>query len=262
MKIATILPTEYLNLEAGSDYHMCLAHLLPNEEYRAFFEWQALRGAYIIMDNGVVETGEPLPVHVLLDYAEQAGVTEMTLPDKLNDRMVTLHLHKHALDYISKMSNQRVMLIPQGCNQEDWINSVKDMLALAKRYSNAGAIGISKFCVGPKLFDSRLDALNSVPELLQSRMDIHLLGCPNQPGEIHCIDVMLKGRIRGVDSGLPVFYTQTAKILTTSSSRPKEVELDFNQIFTAAEIVLLKRNIKEWKRIIHDKIITQWRCEG
>ena len=261
MKVATILPTEYLDLEAESDYHMCLAHLLSDDAYRKFFEWQAARGAYVIMDNGVVETGEPLSTHVLLALAKQIGITEMTLPDKLNDRMVTLHLHKHALDYISKISNQRVMLIPQGCNQEDWINSAKDMLALAKQYSNAGAIGISKFCVGPKLFDSRLDALNSVPELLQSRMDIHLLGCPNQPGEIHYIDVMFKGRIRGVDSGLPVFYTQMAKILTASSSRPKEVELDFNQIFTATEIELLKRNIKEWKRIIHDRILTQWRCE-
>lgn len=261
MKIATILPTKYLDLEAGSDYHMCLAHLLSNDEYRKFFEWQVQRGAHVILDNGVVETGEPLPAHVLLVLAEQIGVTEMTLPDKLNDRMVTRHLHKHALDYISEMSHQRVMLIPQGCDKDDWINSVKDMLTLAKRYSNAGAIGISKFCVGPKLFTSRLDALKSVPELLQSDMDIHLLGCPNQPGEIHCIDAMFGGRIRGVDSGLPVFYTRMTKVLTASSSRPKGVELDFDQIFTTAEIGLLKRNIKEWKRIIHDGIITQWRCE-
>ena len=121
MKIATILPTKHLSLEADSDYHMCLAHLMDNDEYRKFFEWQVARGAHVIMDNGVVETGEPLPAHKLFEIAAASGITEMTLPDKINDRMVTSHLHEYALDLLACFycSDQKVMLIPQGGNRED-----------------------------------------------------------------------------------------------------------------------------------------------
>lgn len=263
MKIATILPTRHLSLEAGSDYHMCLAHLMDNDEYRKFFEWQVNRGAHVIMDNGVVETGEPLPAHKLFEIAAASGITEMTLPDKINDRMVTMHLHTSALELQNKYyhridvekvaeSVQKVMLIPQGCDQRDWINSVDDMLYLARKYHrNVSAIGISKFCVGEPLFESRLKALESVPQLINSDLDIHLLGCPGSPKEMLDITIEFPNRIRGVDSGLPVFYTLTGQRLTYHSERPQGIELDFDHEFNFSGRKLLESNVRLWKRMIH-----------
>lgn len=262
MKIATILPTENLGIEARSDYHMCLAHLMNIAEYRKFFEWQVARGAHVIMDNGVVETGQALPIIRLLEIAADVGVTEMTLPDRINDRRVTLHMHKNALELIEmcgdlssqssqlRYSHQKVMVIPQGCDQEDWIASVVDMLKLAEEHPNIVAVGISKFCVGEKLFKSRLDALNSVPGLLESPLDIHLLGCPDHPSEIRYIAKELNERVRGVDSGLPVFYTLHRQVMTTTSVRPVGLELDFDVKFDCNEENLLVRNVRMWKRLI------------
>ena len=253
MKIATILPTKHLSLEADSDYHMCLAHLMDNDEYRKFFEWQVARGAHVIMDNGVVETGEPLLVHKLIDIAEACEVTEMTLPDKINDRMVTLHLHAHALDFLTNVhkSEQKVMLIPQGCTRSDWVSSVHDMLTLAEKYpETVSAIGISKFCVGENLFESRLEALQSVPWLIDSELDIHLLGCPSSPEEMLDIEREFPNCIRGVDSGFPVFYTLAGQRLTYHSERPQGIELDFDHEFDQFDRRLLESNVRMWKRMI------------
>lgn len=263
MKIATILPTKHLSLEADSDYHMCLAHLMNNDEYRKFFEWQVARGAHVIMDNGVVETGEPLPAHKLFEIAAASGITEMTLPDKINDRMVTSHLHASALklqnEYYHRIdvekvpeSVQKVMLIPQGCDKGDWVSSVYEMLTLAKKYpETVSAIGISKFCVGENLFESRLEALQSVPWLINSDLDIHLLGCPGSPAEMMKITIEFPDRIRGVDSGLPVFYTLAGKKLTYHSDRPQGIELDFDHEFDQFDRRLLESNVRMWKRMIH-----------
>lgn len=263
MKIATILPTSHLHMEAESDYHMCLAHLMGNSEYRKFFEWQAARGAHVIMDNGVVETGMPLPAHKLFELAAASGITEMTLPDEINDRMLTFHLHENALklqsEYYHRLdvekipeSIQKVMLIPQGCTQNDWTYSVMDMLRLARKYSHTvSAVGISKFCVGELMFSSRLEALASVPQLIESDLNIHLLGCPGSPTEIMRIANRFGERIRGVDSGLPVFYTLVGQELTYRSERPQSMELDFDHKFEDQHESLLGQNVRMWKRMIN-----------
>ncbi len=262
MQIATILPIAHLALEAESGYHMCLAHLMDDPEYRKFFEWQAAAGKHVIMDNGVVEVGTPLHIWQLMNIAKDAGITEMTLPDRINDRITTLHLHKSAMDILETFNpEQKVMLIPQGCDRENWIESVRNMLDLAAKYSNqVTAIGISKFSVNrthrdgnTKLFDSRLEALLSVPLLLESDLQIHLLGCPDSPKEIREIDMAFPDRIRGVDSGLPVFYTMHGGYLKAGAVRPIGKELDFDAKFKDENLSLLKENIHTWKEMIFPK---------
>jgi len=254
IEIASILPTAHLNLEAESDMHMMLAHLVCDPEYTAFFKWQAARGAFILMDNGVVETGEALPFLELFRIATKVGVTEMTLPDVIRDRKRTQRLHEDALnildsaDHLGYPRRQRVMVIPQGDSQEDWICSVNDMLKLAKEYpQNVMSVGISKFCTGDGMFGNRLQALSRVPQLIESDLEIHLLGCPEHPSEIRHIDNAFPRRIRGVDSGLPTFYTLHGERLNEVSVRPHGIELDFDTVFVDEKLALLKRNIHAWK---------------
>jgi hypothetical protein len=261
MKIATILPFAHLDLEASNDYHMFLAHLMDNPEYRAFVKWQGARCAHTILDNGVVETGIPLSAYKLMRIAKESGITEMTLPDEINDRMVTKHLHYSAMEMLEGFNpNQKVIVIPQGCTREDWIDSVNDMLTLASKYpKQITTIGISKFCVnrtkrdgGTKMFDTRLEALKAVPELPAQGLAIHLLGCPDHPDEIREIRKEFPIAVRGVDSGLPVFYTMHGRELNENTIRPVGLELDFNIKFvTEGRLALLKRNIAVWKTMIN-----------
>ena len=259
MKIATILPFKHLSLEAGSDYHMFLAHLMDNPEYAAFAKWQAARGAFTMLDNGVVETGVPLHIYQLMRLAKDCGITEMTLPDKINDRVETRQLHSSAMEMLENYNpGQKVMVIPQGATRSEWVESVIDMLALAHEYpKQITAIGISKFCVNKtredlrsKLFDSRLEALKAMPKSSSLKLDIHLLGCPDHPNEINQIRWACP-RVRGVDSGLPVFYTLHDLELTESSTRPVGKELNFNAEFKAECLTLLKHNISTWKALIN-----------
>lgn len=260
MKIATILPTAHLELEAETDYHMCLAHLMENKTYRSFYAWQAARGAHVIMDNGVVETGEPLSMFQLMRIALQVGVTEMTLPDKLNDRRETLHLHSDALNMLQDYNpEQRVMLIPQGYTRADWVDSVNDMLSLAERFPDqVSAIGISKFqvngiahCAAGTMYNDRLQALRAVPQLFTSGVAIHLLGCTDYIDELMYIQDALPGVIRGVDSGLPTFYTMHNQELDRHTARPTGMELDFDAKFTPKAAELLRVNTHRWKHLIN-----------
>ena len=58
-------------------------------------------------------------------------------------------------------------------------------------------------------------------------------------------------RIRGVDSGLPVFYTLADKKLTYHSERPQDIELDFDHEFDQFDRRLLESNVRMWKRMIN-----------
>jgi len=239
MRIATILPTSYLFLEKKSDYHLCLAHQVKKDPiYAEFFKMQVTRGAFVIQDNGVVETGTPLNIDELVSLADQIKCQEMILPDFIYDLTKTLRMSLSALRYVrDKLSREmRLMAVPQGDTQGKWVACVREMLSW-----NIDTFGITRFLV-PKVFSSRLLALESVPELLKSNKEIHLLGCPENPREIAEIDKAFLGRIRGVDSGIAAIYTQAGQVL--AGDKPDRViDLDAKLLDEG----LLKSNIRIWK---------------
>lgn len=92
MEIATILPTKYLGMREDGQYNMCLAHLMDRPAYRDFFREQSRKGFFVLMDNGVVETNEPLKMEELIEIAEDIGATEMVLPDAIRDKIGRAHV--------------------------------------------------------------------------------------------------------------------------------------------------------------------------
>lgn len=241
MKIATILPIAHLHLEQNNDYHLCLAHLLGDDEYFNFFKAQASAGKFVMMDNGVVEVGKPLTIEELYDLAVEVGVNEFILPDAIRDRGATLALSGQAIGYCLKRMRSEgrwmnLVAVPQGATAEEWADCVREMLAWPVR-----TIGISRFTNA--YFPNRLEALRAVPELIASSKDIHLLGCPGDPAEMADIDRSFPGRIRGVDSGIAAMYTQVGKAMCDGEPKPV-VELDFAGVLPE---FLLKLNIAWWQ---------------
>lgn len=242
MKIATILPTEYLGLEMRNDYHLCLAHLLGDARYGEFFKHQARKGNLVMMDNGVVETGEPMDIHELITLADHHGVHEMVLPDKIYSKQETLMRGGRAMFYFYKKRSEMehdidLVAVPQGADAREWAICVKEMLEWPVK-----TIGISRFIY--RYFPSRAEALRSVPELVDSDKEIHLLGCPNDPREIYEVEQAFPGRVRGVDSGIAAMYTQVGKYAGDGDPKP-DVELDFSN--DALDEGLLQRNVEWWR---------------
>jgi len=238
MKISTILPIEYLRLERFNDYHLCLAHLLNDSDYFTFFFNRAREGKFVLMDNGVVETGRPLPMEKLLNLALRCGFNEVILPDSLNNRKETLSMGAKAIEIASEGYHMvpDLMAVPQGNTKDDWIQCVNEMLDWP-----VNGIGISRFTKA--FFEDRVEALLAVEDLISSSKEIHILGCPGDPSEIARIECTFPGRVRGTDSGIAAIFTQAGRRMSDGGGKP-DIALDFHN--NRLDAALLKENIEWW----------------
>lgn len=249
MQIATILPVKDLEMRRDRDYNMALAHLVDVKAYREFFRSQSDDGKFVLMDNGVVETGVPMPIAELLDRAETIGATEMVLPDMLRNKDETLRLGREAMTAIfadPRQTKFSLLAVPQGSTKEEWRECVLEMLTWPVK-----AIGISRFVNA--YYDHRKDALADVPELLASNKEIHLLGCAGDPKEMWEIEEAHgHGRIRGVDSGIASIYAQAGKKMSGRTKKPDN-ELDFLTDDTSGD-ELLKYNVEWWEKRVRGEV--------
>jgi len=260
MRVATILPIPFLPLVGSDDYHMCLAHLLHHRAYRDFFVAQAQMGHFVLMDNGVVETGFAKPTAELFALADAVHPTQVCLPDSINDRRATLALFRSAVSQWDKSTGFETMAIPQGETLEEWISCASHMLRAAEVTDGVTAMGITKFLEGKVA--CRADAIENVPGLVDSDLDLHLLGVlGSDPTEIWRTEQRLPGRIRGCDSGIAAIYTQAGLVLG-EAPRPR-VDLDFDppmdvRVQRAGEggpvgfwrADRLATNLRRWKAVV------------
>jgi hypothetical protein len=248
MLIASIVPTGNLDLIFDDQYHMALAHLVgEDKQYTAFYANQARMGRWVLMDNGVVETGVPLPFDELLARAGLIGATEVVLPDKIGDRRETLRLGLGALSLWAGVKGKRtprLMSVPQGETAREWELCASEMIAWP-----VGALGISRFA--PKWealrgWRSRVACLASRTggRLRKSKRAIHLLGCGDEIGEAAEIEVNWPGRIRGTDSGVATMATAQGLLLSVGGERVHG-KLD---VATRLDPVALAANLAVWRR--------------
>jgi len=245
MKIATILPLRRMGFERDNDYHMALAHLLYNEEYRQFFIDKSARGDHVIMDNGVVETGIPMRIEELISLAKTIRATELICPDFLGNRWETVKWSSHGV-YQADISGLRSMVVPQGRDQDDWVKCMEEMLTWIPRIS---AIGVSKFITS---YMPRAKAV----ELIDAQdhfIPIHLLGCPGDPREIADISSQFPGRVRGVDSGVAAFYSAGGVRMASGKPRP-DSSFDF---LDGSEIDphLIQENREYWRMMCLPQVV-------
>jgi hypothetical protein len=246
MEICTILPTAHLGLESESQFHLCLAHqMIQDQKYRAFFLKMSSEGKWATMDNGSAEGHAPMHIDSLLDLAGEIKCSEIVLPDHLFDRKATLAHSRGAMLWYQanyKEGFPQLLAVPHGDTPQEWVKCVEEMVT----WEAVKCIGISRFLV-PRIFQNRVEALHKVPMLIDSTKEIHILGCPGSPAEISRIDSLFPGRIRSVDSGIAAIYTQAGRKLTMGSPKPNEV-IDLNRGYL--DDTLLKENIHQWKTMV------------
>ena len=198
MKVAHIVPTKFLWTTEDADYHMCLGHLIGEDfEYTTFYKRQAYVGAYVIMDNGVYETGEPLSIEEICRRANMIGASEIILPDYYKDGKKSLETTREAVEYAREHFKGKLMAVPQGENLEEWVHNAILTLAL-----DIDVLGVPKWLSGEGM-RARLRALQILGHLTRGR-EVHLLGCAENPIESQLIATAGKAgdfpEVRGIDS--------------------------------------------------------------
>jgi hypothetical protein len=245
LKVASIVSTPHLRETSNNDYFMALAHLVPgDEEYAAFFRDMSDAGKFVLMDNGVVETGTAMPIDRVLEIGAEIKAKEIILPDQLGNMAKTIDLGMEALHFIQDegLKTPRLLAVPQGETLSEWLFCLKEM-----SHWPIHTIGISRFGPAPR---AELIYEGWKLGLFSRFLDIHLLGCKADPIEVARIVAGFPSlNIRGVDSAFPFYYALKGIRLPDESPVPRE-ELDFHG--SRADSALLAANIAWW----------EYRCRG
>lgn len=251
MKVATIVPQNYLQLTRNDDYLMCLGHLIgaPGmSEYTDFFLWAAAEGRFVIMDNGLIEN-DPRPITELADKAHRIGASEMIMTDVFRDKNATLKAIAEGVKALEGIEHPRLMLVPQGDSVDEWVECAHELICTYSRMDFT--IGVPKVLVHLGGRDGRIEALTKLVERcpVAKHKTYHLLGCWTTPLEITIIDKLVRQgtlpNIRGVDSAIPFVYARAGKTLD-SQDRPDSEPINFE--YSKVNPLLLRRNIAHWRR--------------
>lgn len=242
MKLATILPTPYLALAEEDDMHMALAHLVGKDpEYTEFFKARAAEGKFVILDNGVVETGVPVPIEVLVSKAKLIGASEIIIPDFFLNGEATMNSAIECIPYVrSNAPELKIMVVPQGDSIEDWMYYAKETIKL-----DIDTIGIPKVLTKFGGRDARLEVLADLGFSLRG-LDVHLLGCWENPLELTMIAKAVAAEqicpVRSCDSAVAYAYARD-NILISHGVRPSGA-IDFSA--HDANVECLIKNIAIW----------------
>jgi hypothetical protein len=247
MKMATIVPTAYLDLTEHGDYFMALAHLVGKDKvYTEFFKKQADRGAFVLLDNGVIE-GDQQTIEAICKKAILINATEIILPDVFLDGDATLESSMKALDFVKRYyPNLKTMAVPQGRNMEEWLQCAALMLEW-----DIDSIGIPKKLTDIEGRDARLLAIatlhQAMPKLLKS-VEIHLLGCWDNPIECTMIEKAVQQGdipvVRGCDSAIAYVYARENMLIVDGPRPTGEIKFDAKDVTGD----LLPLNITIWEQ--------------
>lgn len=250
MKVASIVPVNYLESIAKDDYHMCLAQFYNRADMRPYYEFyrkQAEKGAFVILDNGTAE-GATASVEHMIAVANVISPSEVVIPDSLQDADVTL---QWASDYMGKLRfclpNTRLMGVAQGETLEEWVCCAQALL-----HMGIDTLGVPKILVKTLGRNGRATALLALykkdPQCLEGKQ-IHLLGCWEDAFEAKVISNLVRqGRlpeVRGIDSCLPYIHSVAGQLMD-EGPRP-DVHMMFTPDSPQVDKWLLGENIHFWK---------------
>lgn len=227
MKLAFIAPTSLLRQHqsiAASRFQMVIASQMLVEATREhtpyidFYKERAQNGDFIILDNGVWETGKSVTDNDLLSAADHLGASEVVIPDVMRDAESTLTLASgfintyrrryHSLSHEGR--RPRLMFVPQGANFHEWLDCYYRGINKFGQYIDT--IGIPKWlgCMTPDNYQGRGLLLSAPAMQFFARFDYHLLGV-NTLSELEYLrlyDQRLLAHIRSADTSLPFVMAQ------------------------------------------------------
>lgn len=191
---------------SGFKYQMAIAsQMLVDAGYQEKVRQMCLDGHYVILDNGVWETGQSISDSKLISLAMQVGASEIVIPDSMKDPESSLLQAESFLKlfYSQDMAayeRPKLMLVPQAKVADAWHGQY--LLALKTFGPYVDTIGIPKW-LGP----ARLSVINEMP--FYAKFDYHMLGCngineiPRDVSHESHIHSKMRSQIRSIDSSLP-----------------------------------------------------------
>lgn len=204
LKAAVIAPTGLLKKYCTTGYHLALAHLMDDKEYVKFYRDAAERGEHVILDNSVIELGEPVDAPWLITACKKFRPTELVLADfpRQPDRTYEWAAHFGPM-FKQAFPEVNLMVVPQWAhpgNVEEWLESYSSLAALEV----VDSIGIPKFTkeMRPQICAMLHDMGVNDPTFVGHGVEHHLLGTWGNPVEI--VELAKYRWIRGVDSKIPV----------------------------------------------------------
>lgn len=226
-KIAHIVPVSHLADTTENQYHMCLAHLTEDQQYRQHFQLMVEQGKFVLMDNGAAE-GCQLNPQQLLDVCQQINPTEIVLPDTLYDPANTIQKSRTFLTLLEQSgSKHKTMAVPQGSTLEEWTACAQ--IFLTDRRINS--IGISKFLnivTGDRYV--RFRACQNLAQLIAQYdrydIEVHLLGCDEGPLIVKiCWEAF--PFVRGCDSAFAYLQAQKNRMMSLRDDSRPSGTIDF-----------------------------------
>jgi hypothetical protein len=173
----------------------------------------------VILDNGLIEKGQPDP-DSLLRVAERVHPHEVICPDLMYDADGTVALFREYAESCAGVC-KRVMIVPQGNSLPEWMNCLERLVMTASELQINIQIGVTKLL--DKHDGGRYTVLPWLAQYMR-RMEIwhpvHLLGIWAHLAEISRLLSEFPDLIRGVDSTFP--YASTINHGWVTSWSPKK----------------------------------------
>jgi hypothetical protein len=213
VKLALIPPAGYEGIALRSNMHLTLAQIEAGA-YHDVYKAAAVRGDYVIMDNGANE-GQTVGDALLMHRASYLGAKEVVVPDVIGDRGRTLLRARQFFMNMQTMSysphDYKFMGVAQGRSIEEVERCVEGF----SRFNYITAIGIPRHLI--KSTGEQTIRVNIARRTLNKyghRFEIHLLGTsPTWMDEVLYAARRLPKGIRSVDTSAPFNYAIAGKAL-------------------------------------------------
>ena len=259
-RVAHIVPVQHLADTEDMQYHMCLAHLVGNEEYRKHFAKMAKAGRFVLMDNGAAE-GSQLQPEQLLEMYEQINPTEIVLPDTLYEPGSTIQKSRNFLSLLDERglgAKYRVMAVPQGRTLDEWAACARVFV----KDTRVDSIGVSKFLnIGTHDRYVRAKACNILEQLIKEynrdTLEVHLLGCDEGPLIVKTIQEA-HPFVRGCDSAFAYLQAQAKVMMSLENDNRPAGTIDFINGGAEPEFVKYMNNFNEFAGAKENGLSATW----
>jgi hypothetical protein len=206
--------------EAGElgDYQLLIAPMIIRqmEAYRHFFTVDQPK-QHVILDNGVVELGYPLPLPDLYTAARTVNANVVVIPDTINDAKMTIKQARTALPAWRQLTPQiKALGVVQGLSFEECIECARILVE-----EGVDWLGVSKFSF-PSL-GSRVELVRALGDSFG--LPMHILGFTNNLRD-DMMAATCHPMVQGIDAATPVWSRKQFKLVPPTD---EEIEWDLGR---------------------------------
>lgn len=177
------------------DYQLVIAPIVLDNPQEASGFWYN-HPSEVILDNGVIELGYPLPVEDLARAARIVGAKVVVLPDTIDDAKFTIKQARHALRQYRKLAPTDLMGVVQGRTYEECLDCAA-ALALD--------VGVDWLAVPrglTKNLDTRVPLVRKIAD--KHGLPMHILGfSDNIADDIEA--AACHPLVQGIDAAMPMW---------------------------------------------------------